>query len=338
MSSVTLDNERAATAIVALLLSLLAVSTTATPAAAETWTILPFNARGVDPDTGAAFRALLESEVAQRSSAEMLRTEASCGDAVCARAAAESVGADVAVYGAITALGTKIIVTATAVSRSAGPPVGQGRITVDAVEDLEQASVRIARALTEQEAVEDTAELGAITANEARPDTRREGHRGLSLRVGGVVPVAGSLPGAGIMVDVGYWFETRWFALEPYIGFRTRTSDDGESWGQLPIGVGAYYVASLGNIAPFIGGGGGLRWFYGNRLQQDTVTTFVALEREREVEDDVWGFGANARAGLILARTYAVQAQLFVEYDISFVEREGASNPQAIQAGVGVVF
>lgn len=338
MSSVTPESRRARLLMVALPFSLFAVSVAATPVAAETWTVLPFNARGVDADTEAAFRALLESEIAQRSNAEILQAEASCGDAVCARAAAESVGADVAVYGALTALGAKIIVTATAVARSPGPPVGQGRITVDTVEDLEQASVRIARALAEQEAVEDTAELGAITANEAKPDRRREGHRGLSLRVGGVVPVADSLPGAGIMVDLGYWFETRWFALEPYVGFRTRTSDDGETWGQLPIGVGAYYVASLGNIAPFIGGGGGLRWFYGNRVQQDTVTTFVALEREREVEDDAWGFGANARAGLILARTYAVQAQLFLEYDIAFVERDGASNPQAIQAGVGVVF
>ncbi len=321
-------------------LALALVLLAASPAAAATWTVLPMQSRGVEPDAADTFRALLVTEIARRNQAQFVDSELPCADVPCAQQAGRERGADVAVFGTLNTLGQKIIVIVTAVDVATGAPRGQERMTVDRVEDLEAASVRLAEALTSGRSAEDTAELGTVTAQEQHPDRRKQGDSGLSLRLGGVTPVGGSLDaGFGLQVGLGFWYEARDFAIEPRVRIRGSTTNrDRESWTAADLDLGVYYILGRGDFAPYVGGGAGLRWLEEQRVEHTSLGSVVSLERDKDVTDDGSALGTFVHFGVLLFRTYSVRTTLDVEYDVTFSDlfREGSA--QSIVFGIGVIF
>ncbi len=321
-----------------LLVGALLVTTSA--AAAETWTVLPLRGGSLDAETVETFRELVVSELTGRNGARFVSSPQDCGDAACARDAGAKVGADVAVFGRISQLGRKMIATLTAVDVGGGAVLGTQRMSVTAVEDLEAVAARMAAAIVEGRSVDDTAELGAITQDEQRPDRRRGGHTGPVMRIGGVMPFAdGWRAGIGMMADLGYWFEGRDIAIEGRFGYRgTPGADEMESsYHALNVDVLAHYMLGRGDVAPFLGLGGGLRVMEETRVRTTSVGKVVRLTGQVEEHDEAVAGGAVARAGVMLFRTYTTRVVLTLDYDVAFGQLHGVW-PQSLQGSIGVVF
>lgn len=322
-----------------LLLTLLL--TLAHPAhAGDAWTVLPLQGRGLDTETLETFRDLVISELTSRNGATFVTVDAPCADAPCARKSAAEAGAAVALFGRISRLGDNLIVTLTTVDVAGGATLSSLRMRASRVEDLEAIAARMAQAIVEGRTVDETAALGTITEAEQKPDRRREGDSGLALRIGGVAPVAdGWRAGFGMLVDLGYWYEARDFAIEPRLGYRgTPSAGEGDdAYFAFNADVIAHYLLTHTDIAPYVGLGGGLRVIGETRIRTTTVGKVVRLTGQVEETEEGIGGGAVARAGLLLFRTYTLRVALNLDYDVSFVRLHGAF-PQSLQAGIGVVF
>jgi hypothetical protein len=246
----------------------------------------------------------------------------------------------VVVFGSISALGSNIIVSVTVAEVGTGEVVSNQTMTVDRVEDLGRASVRIAEAIMEGTTTKETAKLGTITAEEVEPARRRKGQSGAGVRFGGLAPLTdGFADGApGVALDFSYWYETNSFAIEPRFGLRFSADDDNGSFFDMPIDVGAYYILTESDFAPFVGGGAGLRFMKEKRSDLITLGSVVEMTNENIVEDEQFGFSAFARAGLLLFRTYTMRLAISIDYNITFVKLNGAANPQSITSGIAVYF
>jgi hypothetical protein len=304
------------------------------------WTILPLNERGVDEGVAQTFRDLLQGELSARSGASFAVVDTECQDVPCARKVGADTGSDVVVMGSLNALGKKIIVSVTVVEVGSGEVASNQKITVDKVEDLDQASVRIAEAIMAGTTTKETAKLGTITANEVAPARRREGQSGLGLRLGGLAPLTdGFADGApGVVIDFSYWYETNSFAIEPRFGLRFAADSDNGSFFDMPVDVGAYYILTESDFAPFIGGGAGLRFMREERSERVSLGSVISMTNEKISEDEQFGFSTFARAGLLLFRTYTMRLAVSIDYNIAFVKLNGAANPQSLTTGIAVYF
>lgn len=306
--------------------------------AAPTWTVLPIDARGIDGTSAGTFRDLLISELGSRNGARFVDSGERCSDVPCAQRVGKQTGAAMVVYGRLSRLGRNIIITLTTVDVARGVPWNQQRMGVNTLEDLEPAAARLAEAIINNQAVERTARLGTITDREIEPDRRRKGYRGPSLRIGG----GGQLDrpdadGGSLRVQVGWWYEARHFSIEPALSFRMSPEGPSES-GAFHVDFGAYWIPSTGDVTPFIGAGGGIRWVNETVLRRESAGQVIRLDTETAVSDSGWAPGGFARVGLMFFRTYDTRMTLSADYDVTFRELNGNGPVQLVQGAVGILF
>lgn len=312
----------------------------AAASAQDTWAMLPINTRSVDQDAADTFRELLRDELSTRTGSSFKMVDTACQDLPCAIEAGQQNQADVVVFGSLSALGRKLIVAVTVVDVQGKKAASTQKIAIDRLEDLDQASTRVATAITQGSTTDETAELGTVVQEEVAPDRRREGQRGWGLRVGGLAPLGDGYGGSspGVVMDLSYWFETRNFAIEPRLGLRFTADDNSNNFFEMPMDVGAYYILGKGDFAPFFGGGGGLRWLAESREETVQTGDVIITESVQQMNDSAFGFGVFARAGVLLFRTYTLRVALTADYNITFVELNDRSTPQSFTAGIGVYF
>lgn len=262
-----------------------------------------------------------------------------CGGLECAGAAFESSAAERIVVGTVSRFGQKLLVNAQLVA-----PDGRTdsrRIVIDRIEDLDVAAKRLADALRDQVSVERNAKLGEITALETQRDRRRRGTGGLSFGLGGVIPLDDTYAGndGGLGFQLGYWYETKHFAIEPSLGFRFSTDARGDRrFFDVPLLIGGYWIMGLGDFAPFIGGGGGIRYIYEARPGTVRVGDVIFTEHQGETADDLFAGSLFAKLGVLILRTYSVRATISFAYEVSFVDLNDTGFPQNIFGMVAVHF
>ena len=115
----------------------------------ERWTVLPPVARGVAPQVAVTFADLLAHELRRQGSVQIAPPprETVCATVDCARRAGAKVGARLAVFGTLSPLGAKIIVSLTVVDVVTGAPLRSERVTAARIEALDDAAARIAPTL-----------------------------------------------------------------------------------------------------------------------------------------------------------------------------------------------
>lgn len=323
----------------ALLLGGLVLSGVARGEATD-WSVTPLVARGVDPQTAAIFRDLLENALGAHTGGGFRASLAACADVTCAQQVGARLGVGSVVFGALSQLGEKLIVTVTVVDVASGTVRSSQKIAVDRVEDLDAAAERIALAIVSGTGTDETARLGTITAAEVAPDRRREGLGGLGLRVGGLMPLHSNDPAdlPGVLIDASYWYETPRFAIEPRVGLRFDANGQEDGFVEVPMDLGAYWILGQGDVAPFIGGGAGLRYLSDRRYRTFTtgeviVSTHTALSRE-----SAFGLGTFGRVGVLLLRTYSLRVAVTADYNVTFVKINGVQWPTSATLGVGAYF
>lgn len=323
----------------AVALALAAATITAPAARADgaVWAVLALETQSVSPADAEAFRTLLTARLGDETGVAFIQPEMSCGGSECARDVGAKLGADRVVFGRLLGLGTKIIANAYVVDVPSGQVVQRAEMTVDRVEDLDQAATRIAAALAHGTSPRAEARLGNITAHEAQAPRRREGVRGVGVYLGGAFPVGtvmGSNP--GVQLGLSYWFETARLAIEPRLGLRF--SADGPGWVVFPVDIGAYYLLSTGDFAPFVGGGLGIHYAHERRSETIRLGSALTATNTEVREDDGWGLGLFARAGVLLLRTYSVRLIASVEYGTTMVDLNGNGFAHGLDLKLGVIF
>ncbi len=303
------------------------------------WVVTAFEFSGVESSDVSTFQSLLVSELRDASQQTVLQSQTACRDDSCAHGVAIPHGAPTVIFGRLSRLGKKIIVDLRAIDATKSRAPMNQRLTVDQIEDLEAASKRFAKAFVEQAPIAQGAELGTVTANEARTDRRKQGDSGVSLKVGGSLPLTTSVGGYGALLDVGYWFETRDFIIEPRLGFRWSIDEDDDAYFHMTaLDIFLSKVFSSSDFAPLLGFGAGLR-----SLEQGIVDTFevgevIRLEGERLEEEGAWGLGLAARGGLLFLRTYDTRIALTVDYDVTLVDLHDQGSVHMLNAGLSVIF
>lgn len=309
------------------------------PAAAEDhWAIDRFAVQDVSPATAATFRQLLRNQISSRNGARFTDLDAGCTDLPCARSAAQPSGAQVVVFGSLGQLGRKVVVAVTAARVSGGPPLLSQTLSVDRVEELDTAAERLAEALVSGREVKQTAELGSITHEEARAPVRRDTRFAFSLNLEGIVPTRGYADEAlGAGFGFGLWFESMDFVIEPRLAYRSEFGAGERDWDHLALEIGASYVLARSDFAPVIGGGVGLHYLDESLPVAREVGSVIVSTSEDVIEDDVFGFSAFVRVGLLLLRTYDVSLLVALDYAFTFADFEERGDEQAVRLLVGVV-
>ncbi len=303
----------------------------------DVWAVLALETRSISNADAEAFRTLLTARLGDETGVAFIQPEMSCGGSECAREVGAKLGAGRVVFGRLLALGTKVIANAYVVDVASGQVVQRAEMTVDRVEDLDQAATRIAAALAHGTSPGAEARFGNITAHEAQPPRRREGVRGVGVYLGGAFPVGTVMSSApGVQVGLSYWFETERLAIEPRLGLRF--SADGPGWVVFPMDIGAYYLLSTGDFAPFVGGGLGIHYAHERRPETLRVGSALTATNTEVREDGGWGLGLFGRAGLLLLRTYSVRLIASVEYGTTMVDLNGNGFAHGLDLKLGVIF
>lgn len=313
------------------------------PAAANQkpdWVLASLKNRGVDKNAAITFQELMVSELTEATKKTVSLSKVECAEKACALKIGKDTKAKFVVFGSLSSLGQKIMVTVTAINPSNGKVRATSRLSVDKIEDLESAANRLARAVVHKKSVDQTAELGNITQQEAKPDIRKEGYRGIQLRLQTFQPLGDSLQQQlGMRFDVGYWFETRNFAIEPSVGFGGNISDDEDgTYGVFKFDIAGHYILGRGNIAPYLGIGAGIRHLSEERMVEFEEGDFVTITSRQLKQDQAWGPAIFARSGLLFLRTYKMHLALNIDYELVFLDLHEAQRVHGVLAGLGAIF
>jgi len=302
------------------------------------WAIDRFAVQDVSPSTASTFSQLLRNQISTRNGARFSDLNTACSDLPCARAAAAPTGARVVVFGSLGRLGSKVVVALTAAQVADGRVLLSETLSVDRVEELDVAAKRLAEALVSGRGVEQSAELGNITHEEAKAPVRRDTRFGVGLNLEGVFPTKGYADEAlGTGFSLGLWFESMDFVIEPKLGYRTELGAGERDWDHGTLEIGASYLMMRSDLAPLIGGGVGLHFMdedvpVGNEVGSVLVSTSTDV-----IEDEVFGFTLFGRVGLLFLRTYDVSLLVALDYALTFADFQERSNEQALRLVVGVV-
>ena len=303
------------------------------------WAIDRFATNGVDGGTAATFQQLLHGQIASRTEGPLTDLGSQCQDTECVRQGALKVGARVGVYGTLGRLGSKVVVTATAVDAQSGRALRSETIGVDRVEDLDDAAERVAEALVSGKKVEKTAELGTITHEEAKAPVRRDTRFGVTLGLEGILPARGFADGVvGAGTGLGLWLESMDFVIEPRIGVRTDLGAGDRDWTHVPLEITVSYLLSRSDFAPLLGGGVGLAYVHEELPVERRDGSTLVSTSTHVIEDSIFAFDVYARVGLLMLRTYDVSAVIALDYAFTFGDFQGSrTNGQALRLSLGVI-
>ena len=181
---------------------------------------------------------------------------------------------------------------------------------VAGVEDLDTAMARAAMALARQKSVSEVREVGQVLENENTSGRRRGAIRQTTLSAGYLWPIRPDATN-----DSTRWYSyddaARRFSFALSSGIEDRTFDAGWAlaWRNGPVFLlYSDWLMRPKDLCPYLGAAMGFHWALHQRDNS-------AGDHETQMLD---GFHLDARAGLILYRTYDFQLVLQGDYIVTF--------------------
>ena len=320
-------------------MTLLSWSSRGDAQARETWALTAHSGDPADAILAHTVRDLVASNLSSRPNTSAAVLPAPCVDVGCTRAAAQTAGgASVALHVTLHRLGQKLIVTAIAIEVGSGAPRASQSLTANRVEELDVVARRLAASLVAGVAVEETAELGTITSNEAEVPKRRSGRVALALHLVGIAPFSGYADrqlGGGI--ELGGWFETYDFVIEPRFGVRTDLTRERETFLHIPLEVSAAYLFTRDDFSPLLGLGAGLGYAHEEVYVEHEIGELLVTRTHDRISDSLMTATLFARAGALALRTYDASLIVAVDYALTFGDFQERSVEQALRLSFGVV-
>lgn len=267
--------------------------------------VLPLTSNGVDAVTIETAESILRTEIGKLSSMDIVsgrRTaeaagETPCTEAECAVQIGRKLEATQVLGCRLSALGEKIIVQYFLVDVPSGKQTLIDQATAAGAEDLEVLMKRLARSVVERESIGKNAEVGQILASETAEPARRATRSNFGFSFGYLYPQSGyDRSDRMFIIDSRFDYEIEDYAVGMLVGIR-----DG-----FATSLYGSYLASRGDVCPYIGGGLGFHW-----VDHDDVFNPATLRTESERGD---GFEISAIGGIRLLHTYNFQMIFNIEY------------------------
>jgi TolB-like protein len=242
----------------------------------------------------------------------------------------DSLGASLAVIGHMTQLGSKIIVSVSLINKWTKKTVFSDKFTSASVEDIDMVIKRLSDALCEMKKAKTSVTVETVTEEEAKPRRRRESYHTGGVTLGYLFPMFGSygktvegefldedsmgtvivaMPGFNVL----YLYETPYYMAE--MDFRWHWKDHSFS---MAVEFGGYRFLSLGDVAPFVGGGVGMCW--GRIADSVSTTDYDYYSYTRVHSRDFNGLSVSPGGGVALFRTYDFHFLMSLKYNIVFDE------------------
>lgn len=178
--------------------------------------------------------------------------------------------------------------------------------------------------------------------NEASPEEEQNAaFSGSQFRLGAIFPkgdgYAGA-PGPGILFDITYWFETVHFAIEPRVGIRFDAVRGEDSYFEIPIDIGAFFLFGAREFKVMFGGGAGVHHIWETRGYTVVAGNVLPSKIEHLTDDSGWGFASYGRLGVLFAPNHRVRLTITGEYNVTWIELNGQKYAKAFTAGIGFIF
>ena len=278
----------------------------------DLWASVPPQSPAIDEASAQTIATLVAGDLQRYFNVATTVTPHSCADVRCARESAREVGATHGALLQMQPLGSKMISTLSIIDVESGTIVHSEKMTAGRIEDLDAVITRMVKAMATGTTPADTAELGTVTQSDRRPKLRRKLLHGVSLGLGGMIPVGPSYgdSGAGMTVTLGYWLETDHWAISPRIGGRFDVSEGAGNYIEVPIDISGYYIFGLDDVTPYVGLGIGPRFVWERRETGVGTNTTT---------DSGVGFGTFGRLGMMFLRTYDVHLSVNMDYIVSVI-------------------
>jgi hypothetical protein len=284
--------------------------------------ILPFRAVGIDQATAESAEELLRMEIVRSESLAVIpaRTvqnalaDTFCFEIPCAVAAGKAMGADQVLLTSLLALGGKVVVQYQLVDVANEKPILIDRSTAAFAEDLDTVMERVARSIILQVPISRTAEVGAITAQEAQKPLRRGSRSYASLAFGYLYP------------RNGYDEVESSFCME----FRSGAEFNRYEMGMLmalhkgfAMNVYGHLLGTRKDLCPYFGGGLGFHWVHHSENYYIASPDYENGYNWDDKKKD--GIEVSANAGLKIMRTYSTQILLNLSYTYCFNEYDDSA-------------
>ncbi len=199
-------------------------------------------------------------------------------------------------------LGGRILMS---LSSSDGPGADR-HIFVNGLDEVPTAAPRLAEAVVERRAVEDTQEVDNVVGGESRSPKVKAGQLGIKAGLLGALPVVGAATTAAPGASVSIHYRARRLGIDAQarggIGAGSTTI-----LKHFAAGVGAHYYFGDGDVAPFAGAG--------------LALLVYKLEHENDSRSlSTTGLGTYAEVGVEALRTHRLALTASVRADIPMFE------------------
>lgn len=260
--------------------------------------VLSFQPVGTDTMLTQTVTSLVRAELARIAGfrvVESARTQSSCQDIECAVAAAREAGAELVVYGALSKLGSKYILSYSLGDVATAKRTRSGERTAYGAEELDQAAkgaVADIGGRTEGDAV-------STSVAPTRVLNRRYDTISIGVGIGQLYPLAGyDDTERAFALDARLSLEKRDYSLDLLVALRSG----------LLLNFGASYIFIDGPVTPYVGGGLGYH------------AAIVTVFDNGYYTDEVYAgsFQAMARVGVWLMRTSAFRFFINADYMYNF--------------------
>jgi hypothetical protein len=290
--------------------------------------LLNFKAVGVENNMIEVISELLGSELAsygytivsQDIIEENLGRTIECQNKTCAAEIGRTTGLEKVIFGAVTKLGEKYIVSAVVVESQTGEIVFSDKVTSKTTEDLDVCLSRLAKSIVEGKEVEKTIEVGKITEEEvAKEEKRKQAFFSSGGGFGIGIPIMGYGDSSNNVIAyygdiINYyefkaWYETPKFAAELDWYFGTSGEMDLSEWS---VGISLVYFFTTTDFSPYLSIG----------MARKSMTMWFS--------DYTSGLALEAGGGLVIFRTYDFRIVIDGRLSTSFNDIGEMNGPHSV--------
>jgi hypothetical protein len=221
--------------------------------------ILPFRSNGIDPVYVETAESILRTEIGKLSSRDIISQKKvadalegkSCSESDCALDIGKKLNATEVFGCRLSALGEKIVVQYFVVNVASGKETLVDQSTALNVEDLEMLMKRVAKSVVDLEPIEKGAEVGSIMQKEAETPLTRTTRNNFGFSFGYLYPQNGyDNDDRNFIIDMRFDHEIQDYSVGMLVGIRKGFA----------VNLYGSYLASRGDLCPYVGAGAGFHW------------------------------------------------------------------------------
>ncbi|MCL5878796.1 MAG: DUF3280 domain-containing protein [Deltaproteobacteria bacterium] len=304
--------------------------------------IFDFKGIGVPKEQLTAASYLLRHDLLQKGTLVALDANdftdgSTCYEESCALPLARAQGADKAVTGTMIRIGNKIVVESTVFDAGTGKPVLYNSLNAESPSDIDAVMNRLSDSIEKNKPASEVVTLNNITQQETSTPKRVSTYAYMGIDMGMTAPVGSSYLNSGTLNNLDaliFSFELNdhtMLQFKPLLGFSWNNSGDTNVLDWRIMDIGGYYISSIENISPFVGGSVSLHLL---NMSRTTNGGSLYSTTENYNRTDI---GLFLGGGVMFFRTASVHLYVEAGYQTIF-DRFDGNGAQGIACNMGFLF